>query len=146
MSEFCIVNNVCEMLTVEISSMHNRFVLCSIYHPPTSDHGLNNDFIELVCQKLNQLCNMGVLVIVGGDFNLNLFNPLKLNYISHFINSMLEVGLCPVIDIPTKFNHENTITRYALLDQFWVTSPSLLFDSYVIPTDITDQFYCWNKF
>lgn len=140
LSEFCIVNAVCEMLTVEISSMHNRFVLCCIYHPPTSDHGINYEFIELVCQKFTLLCNMGVLVIVGGDFNLNLFNPLKLNYISHFMNSMLEIGLCPVIDIPTKINYENSITRYALLDQFWVTAPSLLLESYVIPTDITDHF------
>ena len=105
------MNNVCEMLTVEISFMNNRIVLCCIYHPPSADHGLNYEFIEVVCQKLNLLCNMGVPVIVGGDFNLNLFNPLRLNYISHFMNSMLEIGLCPVIDIPTKINHENTITR-----------------------------------
>ena len=61
----------------------------------------------------------GLLIVVCGDFNLNLLNPLRLNYINSFIDSMLEAGLYPGVTISTKFNVENIITRFAILDQIW---------------------------
>ena len=66
----------------------------------------------------------GLPVIVCGDFNLNIFNPLKLQYITDFVKNMFELNLCPVITILTKYNPENLITKYLLIDQIWTNIPN----------------------
>lgn len=134
------VSNLYEMLSVEVMSVNSKFILCAIYHPPTADHNINNMFNEDCCDKINTMRNTGLPVVVCGDFNLNLLNPLRLNYISSFIDSMLEVGLYPGITIPTKYNSENFNTRFALIDQVWASSPSIMTHSYVIPVGLTDHF------
>ena len=53
---------------------------------------------------------------------------------------MLEVGLWPLITTPTKFNPDNVCTKYSLIDQFWVSSPALATDAFVVPIGITDHF------
>ena len=83
---------------------------------------------------------MNIPVIICGDFNLNLLNPLKLGYITEFINNMLEIGMYPLIGIPTKYNPDNIITKYSILDHIWTNVPSLIPSSYVIPLEITDHF------
>ena len=82
----------------------------------------------------------GLPVIVCGDFNLNLFNPLKLRYITDFVENMYELSLFPVITIPTKYNPENLITKYSLIDQIWTNIPNKVTTSGVIPVEITDHF------
>ena len=53
---------------------------------------------------------------------------------------MLELGLGPIITIPTKINPENPITRYSVLDQIWVSPEENVKHSFVTPVDITDHF------
>ena len=84
--------------------------------------------------------NLGFANVLGGDLNLNLFNPLRLSYISHFANNMLELGLLPLINIPTKYNSQSLITKFSLLDQFWVSNGLQLNDAYVVPIEIADHF------
>ena len=50
----------------------------------------------------------GLPVVVCAAFNLNLFNPLNLRYITEFVENMYELGLFPVITIPTKYNPEKS--------------------------------------
>ena len=128
------------MLVAEIFVGSKKIVLCCLYHPPSSDHGINYAFIDECCSAMRLLWDLACPIITCGDFNLNVLNPLKLNYISHFIDSMLEVGLWPLITTPTKYNPENACTKYSLIDQFWVSSPALAVDAFVIPVGITDHF------
>ena len=83
---------------------------------------------------------MGLPVIACGDFNLNLFNPLKLRYVTDFINGMLELSMFPAITVPTKYNPDNAITKFSLIDHFWTNIPSMTISSFVIPTRISDHF------
>ena len=57
-------------------------------------------------------------VIITGDSNLNLYNPLKLGYIDIFIASMLSSGFFffSFITFPAKTNENNSITLYSLID------------------------------
>ena len=138
--EFSLIADTCEMLTVEVSCPDKRIILSVFYHPPTSDHNRNNMFIEYCCNKLSLIRNMGHPMLVCGDFNLNLLNPLKYNYISDFVNNMLELGLNPIITIPTKYNHHNEITKHSILDQIWTSMSPMRIHSYVVPIEITDHF------
>ena len=109
LSPYTFVNDNCEMLCVQMTCDNNKFVLCCIYHPPTSDHARNYDFIDHIYQILMAVRCLGLPVVLVGDMNLNLFNPLKLNYINNFTNCLLELGLLPLINIPTKYNPQNLI-------------------------------------
>ena len=53
---------------------------------------------------------------------------------------MFELGMNPLVTIPTKVNIDNPITRYSILDQIWVSSNLDNKQTFVIPTDITDHF------
>ena len=142
LDQYSFVHDTCEMLCAEISCDNNKLILCCIYHPPTSDHALNYNFIEQIHQILTALQGLGLPLVLGGDLNLNLFNPLRLNYITHFTDCLLEFGLLPLINIPTKYNPQNTITKYSLVDQFWVSSSLPMVDAYVVPIEIADHFPC----
>ena len=140
LAPYTFINDVCEMLSVEVTLGSNKFALCCVYHPPTADHGLNNNFIDQMHQSLMSIRDLGLPLVLGGDLNLNLFNPLRLRYISHFVNCMLELDLLPLTTIPTKYNCQSQTTKYSLLDQFWVSSGVLPNDSYVVPIEIADHF------
>ena len=139
-SEYSFVSDMYEMLTLEVSCNSIKFVFSTVYHPPSPDHGMNNMFIESYCDKLKLLQSQGYPMLACGDFNLNLLNPLNYGFINVFIDKMLEIGLYPVVNIPTKYNHNNEITKYSILDQVWTTVPSKISNVCVFPYEITDHF------
>ena len=53
---------------------------------------------------------------------------------------MIELDLLPAINIPTKVNADNAITKYSILKQFWVSSTLDIAKTCVNPIDITDHF------
>ena len=134
------VTDTFEVLTAEISCSGKNVLLSCFYHPPSPNHDQNRFFIDQCCAILDRLRNTGLPVIGCGDFNLNLFNPLRLRYIGEFIDGMLECGMLPVITIPTKINPGNVITRYSLIDQIWTNITNKVTNSFVIPTEIADHF------
>ena len=146
LSDFTFVSNVHEILTVKILCAGKNVVLCVSYHAPSADHGDNYMFIEHNFSLLSRIKALGEPMIVIGDYNLNLLNCKKYLYIQEFINSMLELGLYCTVNIPTKYNHCNEITKFSILDQFWTSIPSDVRVSYVLPIDITDHFAVVNSF
>ena len=88
---------------------------------------------------------MGLPMVVCGDFNLNLLNLLKLTYITEFID-MLVLGLYPLIGMPAKYNPNNEITKYSILDHVWTNVPARDLSSYVIPIEIADHYSCCGYF
>ena len=139
-TEHSFVSETCEMLTLQICCNTIKFVLSTVYHPPSSDHGLNNMFIESYCEKLKDIHSQGYPLVACGDFNLNLLNPLKYGFITDYVGKMLEIGLHPMVNIPTKYNHDNEATKYSILDQVWTTMPSKVSNVSVFPYEITDHF------
>ena len=83
---------------------------------------------------------MNLLLIVAGDMNINLLNPVNYVYVDVFVNNMFELGLTPIITRPTKINIANSITRFSLLDQIWTSQNLNNQQSFVLPLDITDHF------
>ena len=56
-------------------------------------------------------------IISCGDLNINLFNPYRLNSLDNFISLMIQYNFYSLISHPTKYDLNNEITEYALLDQ-----------------------------
>ena len=48
--------------------------------------------------------------------------------------------MSPVVTIPTKYNPDNPITRFSLIDHVWTNIPSKIISSVVIPIGISDHF------
>ena len=110
------VNNYLEIVCLTFKLNSVPYYLMCIYRPPMTDiNSFNEFFFEEVITKLpaNAEC------IMSGDFNINLFNPLNLNSISHFYHGMLGLGYFPVITVPTRISPENNITKFSLIDHIW---------------------------
>ena len=138
--DFTVLNHFFEMLTVELTLGCIKYILCTVYHPPTSSHENNIVFADSFKSYIRRLLGVQSHLIVGGDFNINLLNPNNHGYVDYFINSMFEVGLFSYIAIPTKVNLENPITRFSILDQIWSSSLVNIRQAFVVPVDITDPF------
>ena len=139
-NDFTFVRNGLEILTLNLTIGGINFLLCCIYHPPKSDHDYNLQFVNMLTELLRRCLAANSRLVLCGDMNLNILNPLQLGYIYDYINSLLECSLLPLVTIPTKFNPSNQITRYAILDQVWVTSQFLDAQVLVIKNSITDHF------
>ena len=141
LDEYTFIGNLFEAITIELVFGQNKVFLCCVYHPPTPSVAENNDFIDSFIHHIKLLSNVGVPLVTAGDFNLNLFNPNKYVYVDHFVNSMFEVGMAPIITIPTKVNPDNHLTRFSLIDHIWVSPHVTNSQSFVHVTDITDHFF-----
>ena len=140
LSDFTMSNKFTEILTIECLVGSVKYVVLLVYHSPTASHVINNMFVDTLLSLLRQLQTKHLPLIICEDINLNLLNPHNLSYVSSFINGMFELGLTPAINIPTKVNIDNMVTRYSIIDQLWVSSNLDISNACVIPLDLTDHF------
>ena len=138
------VTNVFEILSFVIVGPMTTFIILSIYRPPSSDP---NMFIEILENNiLNNLSPTDNIIIIG-DLNLNLYNPLRLRFIDDFVNCLLSKSFFPVINLLTRINENNILTKFPLIDQIW-TNFKIGTDhvSGVVQTSITDHFPIYYMF
>ena len=140
LSDFTISNEFIEILTIECLVGSVKYVVLLVYHSPTAPHVVNNMFVDTLLSLLRQFQTKHLPLIIGGDINLNLLNPYDLSYVSPFINGMFELGFIPAINIPMKVNIDNMVTRYSIIDQFWVSCNLDISNACVILLDLTDHF------
>ena len=140
LSEFTVLDDFYEVLTVELDLCFCKCVLVMVYHPPSSSFQRNRDFINFFTLKLRTILNLKIPVIVAGDFNLNLFNPNNFSYIDMFINNMFELNMLPAVTRPTRITRVNQIVPYSLLDQIWMATGTDQTRLFVVPVNITDHF------
>ena len=76
--KFTFVNNIMEVITFHLIGANFRYLVCCVYRSTAANAVLFNEmFFSQVISKLP----VREKIIVTGDFNLNLYNPLKLSYI-----------------------------------------------------------------
>lgn len=90
----------------------------SIYRPPGYHYiDVFNDFIvDNLLSKISATSD----IIISGDFNINLYNPRKLNPIDRFVYAMAGFNFFPIVNKPTRIDVNNPITKFSLLDHLWV--------------------------
>ena len=140
LDELTVVNDLCEIITFELMSKNNKAIVTAVYHPPTSSINKSYAFVDYLTAHMSKLLSSHVPVIFAGDTNINLFNPYNYLYIDMFVNNFLELGMIPIVNIPTKVNAENRVTRFSLIDQIWLSPTAFCHQSLVIPVGITDHF------
>ena len=137
---FTFKNDLFEMLAVELLLGNHKILMTAIYHPPTPSIALNYAFIEALEHHMLRLTQFSLPIIVAGDLNVNLLNPNNFVYFGSLVNSMLALGLTPIIAVPTKVNLANPITRFSIIDHIWVSKHIVNQQSFVFPLGITDHF------
>lgn len=140
LNDFTVMNELLEMLTIEILFHNHKFLLSAVYHPPTSFPAKNIGFVDLFTLYLNQLTNQKIPLIIAGDLNINLLNPSNTFYGDMFIKNLFEVGMKPLVTIPTRVNMDNIVTRFSIIDHIWVSEWLGSDHTMVLPIDITDHF------
>ena len=147
------INVFMEILTFMLIGNNFKYIICAIYRPPSRDP---IGFMESLFSNILDKLPMNSKIIVIGDLNLNLYNPLRLNYIEDFVNGMLEHSFFPVITKASKINDNdnndnnlNVVTPFSLLDQIWCNFKSGRDHiSNIITLPITDHFpvaYTFNN-
>ena len=138
------LNNVIEVLSFYVIGNNFKYLMIAIYRPPSSCPRMFNDI--LINQILSRI-PLNTDVIITGDINFNLFNPLNLNYITEYINNLLSFNLFPVITRPSKININNITSRFTLIDHIWANFKSgINHVSGVIHNCITDHFPVFYSF
>ena len=101
-----------------------------------------NCYEQIVLSKFHTKSN----VILCGDFNINLFNPLSLNIVNSFIDLMFSYNFISLINSPTKFNSNNILSRFSLIDHIWTNFCLNQVKSGVICDAISDHFQIFMSF
>ena len=114
-NEMTFLINELEICSFYLLGRSFKYLICSVYRPPSSSVRRFDYFSENVLNRLP----LEKDVVFVGDFNVNLYNPLNMNVISDFINLMLQFNFFPVINKATIFHPNNSITKYSLIDQIW---------------------------
>ena len=140
LENFTVINNLFEMLSVELLFCGCKFLLMTIYHPPTSCSKKNVEFVDFFTSYLHDLIELKLPLIIAGDTNLNLLNPSNNFYIDMYVNNLFEYNMRPLITKPSKVNLENPFTRFSILDQIWVSDDLITAQPFIIPISITDHF------
>ena len=136
LNDFCSTNIFYESLVCEIFLAGVKHIICCIYRPPgTNIEDFNRQFELNVLDKFPRKNK----ILLCGDFNINLYNPLKLNSIKNFISLMLEYNFLSHINCPTKYNYDNIITPYSIIDQIWTNFVPINPNSGVLEIMITDH-------
>ena len=79
------VNDIIEVLTICVFCSRFKFYICSIYKPPSSSIV---SFIEILQNNLLSEFPVGSKVILCGDLNINLYNPMDLTSTKNFMSEM----------------------------------------------------------
>ena len=140
LSNFTVMSDLLEMLTIELLFQNHKLVLTAVYHPPTSFPTKNIEFVDLFTLYMTQLIDLKMPVIVAGDLNINLLNPGNSAYGDMYIKNLFELGMKPLVTIPTKVNVDNFLTRFSIIDHIWVSEWLDSDHTLVFPLDITDHF------
>ena len=61
-------------------------------------------------------------------------------YVDTYIKNLFELGLKPLVTLPTKVNMENIITQFSIIDHIWVSEGLRSDLSCIIPVNISDHF------
>ena len=135
LDELCVCNLTIESCVSQIKISNKFLIIIGIYRPHT-------DTIENFIIALNNILNNPIiknneLVILTGDFNINLSN-LESNSVNNFTSCLNSMHFLPLITRPTRFPPENDGTNPSILDHIWINS-MVPYEQGILCMDATDH-------
>ena len=130
--------NYIECVFIEIVQDNDtNIVIGCIYRPPSNDHlcveTFNSDFSEIL--KMIDHGNAKT-VLLAGDYNLDLKKCNTHSATEDFLNNLLAYSHIPTILHPTRISEHSA----TLIDNIFVKSLCIGYDSIIIYNDISDHF------
>ena len=110
------------MLSIELLFCNHKYLLSTVYHPPSSFPVKNIEFIDLFTSYVKEMIDLKIPIIIAGDVNKNLLNPSNHVFVDMYIRNLFEVGMKPLVTLPTKVNLQNPITRFSVIDHVWISN------------------------
>ena len=134
-------NDSCiESVFVEIYNNNNPGIIVgSIYRPPDQSVDIFLDRLLSVFSIVNR--EKKIMYFVG-DYNINLLNVGKVQYVDNFLNLLLSHHMYPLIDQPTRITDDTA----SLIDNI-ITNDVDSVESGIFITDISDHLpvYCISQ-
>jgi len=135
-SELSFVDENIEVCVVKLESNGRIVYIVAIYRPHS---GTVAEFITVLSAVLNSDVFRGKMVILLGDFNINLIDyNIGNENVNSFAHSLFSLNFVPIITKPTRFPTGDQRGTATLLDQIWINrfSPYL---SGIMLYDISDH-------
>ena len=101
-----------EILTFTLIGPSFKYIICSVYRPPRSSINL---FMESFFDDIMSNFDVNDQIIIVGDLNINILNPLSLVSIENFISGMFTFSFFPIITKHTKYNPDLSISKFSLI-------------------------------
>ena len=130
-----------------LNNVNNKSILLgNIYRPPKDNYTIETiqRFIDEFSSVLNDIVKQKSILIITGDFNINLLDINEKQIFREYFEILLSYGMFPTISLPTRIT-QNSAT---LIDQMFTNSDEKCSHfSGIILSDISDHlpyFYCIN--
>ena len=135
--QFCICNDILEMLFIELTSTRQNIILGGVYRPPSykvQDFNTTLNQYLTNCTKNNKLCYL------VGDFNINLFDYGQHLHTTNFVDNIFSFGMVPLIKRATRVSEY----KHSLIDNIFTNDLEALYhtnsNSYIITSDLSDHY------
>ena len=103
-NDLCINCEAIESLSIELSNNDVKNIIFNIvYRPANGDLEVCENYIQSILSN-NSIRNK--IVILAGDFNINVLDFEQNKKAQNFVNSMLQFGLVPTINKPTRVTNK----------------------------------------
>ena len=133
--DLSVCNSTIESCVSKITCCSKTLIIIGIYRP-------HSDTVENFLTALNNILNNQIvknceMVIISGDFNINLsdYNTTSVNNFSNCLNSM---HFIPLITRPTRFPPNEQTSNPSTLDHIWINC-LVPFKSGILYMDLTDH-------
>jgi hypothetical protein len=123
-----------ECMFVEILQSHKPNILFGcFYRPPNTDIALFNAEIVLLLKIIDNEKNK--IVLLAGDYNLDLLKYNNHSPTAEFLNILLSYSYFPTICNPTRI----TDSSATLIDNIFINTSNLILKSAIVYSDISDH-------
>ena len=116
-----------ECLFVEIRISRSQIIIIgSVYKPPNTNLDLFNAEWVSILNAIDQFKN--TIVLIAGDFNLNLLKHNHHGPTGEFFNNLLLYNFVPTISVPTRVS----LTSATLIDNIFLNCLKYMYDSAIV--------------
>ena len=126
-----------ECVFVEINQHKKKnIIIGAIYRPPNGDHttiGMFNMELHNILKTINN--EKSKLVLLAGDYNLDLLKHDKHRPTSDFLNNLLSFSFYPTINYPTRISSNSS----TLIDNIFVNCTPNHIESAILCNDLSDH-------